>query len=103
MVFLFAPTYHPAMRHVGPVRRELGIPTIMNLLGPLANPAGVSRQVIGVSEAHRAPLVAEALLQVLPHCGLERSAAGADDAFDTGLLRACGCRHRMTRAVRVLP
>ena len=63
MVFLFAPTYHPAMRHVGPVRRELGVTTIMNLLGPLANPAGVSRQVIGVSDAHRAPLMAEALLR----------------------------------------
>jgi anthranilate phosphoribosyltransferase len=61
LVFLFAPTYHPAMRHVGPVRRELGVPTIMNLLGPLVNPAGVARQVIGVSDAARGPLVAEAL------------------------------------------
>lgn len=61
LVFLYAPTYHPAMRHVGPTRRELGVATIMNLLGPLVNPAGVRRQVIGVAERHRAPLVAGAL------------------------------------------
>ena len=64
LVFLFAPSFHPAMRHVGPVRKELGVPTIMNLLGPLANPAGVSRQVIGVAEPHRAPLVAAALARL---------------------------------------
>ena len=46
--FLFAPNHHPAMRHAGPVRRELGIGTIFNLLGPLTNPAGAKRQVIGV-------------------------------------------------------
>lgn len=61
IAFLFAPTFHPAMRHAAPVRQELGVTTIMNLLGPLANPAGVTRQVLGVSEAERAPLLAEAL------------------------------------------
>ena len=61
IVFMFAPVMHPAMRHVGPVRRELAVPTIMNILGPLANPAKVRRQVIGVAEARRLPLIAGAL------------------------------------------
>lgn len=61
IVFLFAPVYHPAMRHLAAVRKELGVPTIMNLLGPLVNPAGVTRQVVGVADASRGPLMAEAL------------------------------------------
>jgi anthranilate phosphoribosyltransferase len=61
IVFMFAPSMHPAMRHVGPVRRELAIPTVMNIVGPLANPASAGRQVVGVAERHRMPLIAGAL------------------------------------------
>ncbi len=61
LVFMFAPLMHPAMRHVGPVRRELAVPTVMNVVGPLANPASAGRQVVGVAEAHRVPLIAGAL------------------------------------------
>lgn len=64
MTFLFAPLFHPAMRHVMPARRELGVPTVFNLLGPLANPARASVQVVGVGSSRRAPLVAQALSEL---------------------------------------
>jgi anthranilate phosphoribosyltransferase len=64
LVFMFAPLLHPAMRHVGPVRRELGFPTIMNILGPLTNPAGVRRQLVGVADPALVPLVVEALKEL---------------------------------------
>ena len=64
IVFMFAPLLHPAMRHVGPVRRTLGITTIMNILGPLTNPAGVKRQVIGVADPTLIDLIAGSLLEL---------------------------------------
>lgn len=64
IVFMFAPLLHPAMRHAAPVRRELGIPTIMNLLGPLTNPAGARRQVVGVADPSRLDVVADALREL---------------------------------------
>ena len=85
MVFLFAPNYHPAMRHVGPARKELGVPTIMNLLGPLANPAGVQRQVIGVADPARAPLMAEALLRLgAEHALVVHGEIGMDEISPAG-------------------
>jgi len=63
--FCFAPRFHPAMRFVAPVRSELGVPTIFNILGPLANPAGVTRQVVGVGD----PSMAEKMLGVLEAFG----------------------------------
>ena len=59
--FMFAPAYHPGFRHAGPARREIGIRTVFNLLGPMTNPAGTRRQIIGVSVPAAAPLLAEAL------------------------------------------
>ena len=59
--FLFAPTYHPAMKYAGPVRKQLGIKTVFNLLGPLANPSAPSLQVIGVYSAELLDIFAQAL------------------------------------------
>ena len=85
-VFLFAPIYHPAMRHVGPIRKEFGILTIMNLLGPLANPAGVARQVIGVADDGQAWLVAEALVNLhARHALVIHAAVGMDEVSPSGL------------------
>jgi anthranilate phosphoribosyltransferase len=87
-VFLFAPTYHPAMRHVAAVRKELGVSTIMNLLGPLANPAGVTRQVIGVAAEDRAPLVAGALARLgAVHALVVHAAVGMDEISPSGVTR----------------
>lgn len=85
LTFLFAPTYHPAMRHVAAVRKELGVATIMNLLGPLANPAGVSRQVVGVADATRAKLVAETLAALgTRHALVLHAAVGMDEISPSG-------------------
>ncbi len=67
--FCFAPRFHPAMRHAVPTRRELGVPTVFNFLGPLANPAGVRRQVVGVSD----PAMADTVMGVLAARGAERA------------------------------
>jgi anthranilate phosphoribosyltransferase len=86
VVFLFAPSFHPAMKHVGPVRRELGTPTLMNLVGPLANPAGVKRQVIGVAESDRAAIVAAALVRLgAEHALVVNGRVGMDEISPHGM------------------
>jgi len=67
--FCFAPRFHPSMRHAGPTRRELGVPTVFNFLGPLANPARAGRYVVGVSD----PSMAERMARVLADQGVERA------------------------------
>jgi len=88
LVFLFAPAYHPAMRHVAPVRRELGVPTLMNLIGPLANPAGATRQVVGVADANRAPIIAGALANLgAAHALVVHADIGMDEISPMGVTR----------------
>ncbi len=67
--FMFAPTFHPAMRHVGPTRREIGIRTVFNILGPLTNPAGARYQVLGVADPKLLRLMGDVLLRL----GCERA------------------------------
>ena len=86
MVFMFAPTLHPAMRHVGPVRRELGIPTVMNIVGPLANPAGAGRQVVGVADRNRMALLAGALASLgSTHALIVHGEPGMDEVSPLGV------------------
>ena len=77
--FCFAPRFHPAMRYAGPVRRELGVPTIFNIVGPLANPGRIRRQLVGVADAAMAPLVAD-VLAARP--GTRAAVVRGDDGLD---------------------
>ncbi|MDA8344003.1 MAG: anthranilate phosphoribosyltransferase [Thermaerobacter sp.] len=78
--FLFAPHLHGALKHAAAPRRELGVRTVFNLLGPLANPAGVRRQVVGVARREHLDLVAHALLQLgVEHALVLHGAGGADE------------------------
>lgn len=86
VTFLFAPNFHPAMKHAAPVRRELGVPSVMNLLGPLANPAGVRRQVVGVADPDRAPLMAAALGRLgVEHALVVHGRVGMDEVAPQGI------------------
>lgn len=82
--FCFAPRFHPALRHAAPVRRALGIGTIFNLLGPLANPAGVKRQVVGVSHSATAHLMMSVLVaQGSEHVFVVHGHDGLDEVTTT--------------------
>jgi anthranilate phosphoribosyltransferase len=85
LAFFYAPAWHPSMRHAGPTRRELGIRTAFNLLGPLTNPAGARRQLVGVSR----PELTELVARTLGDLGAERAwvvhgADGLDELSTTG-------------------
>jgi len=94
IAFFFAPTFHPSMRHAAPARRDLGVRTAFNLLGPLTNPAGASRQLVGVPRPELTELVARSLAML----GSERAwvvhgADGLDEISTTGYTKVSECRH----------
>ena len=104
VTFLFAPTFHPAMKHAGPVRRELAVASVMNLLGPLANPAGVRRQVVGVAEADRAPLMAGALARLgAEHALVVHGRVGMDEIAPQGITDVWEVRNGRVNAWEVDP
>jgi anthranilate phosphoribosyltransferase len=91
--FFFAPTFHPSMRHAAPVRKDLGVRTAFNLLGPLTNPAGASRQIVGVPRPELTELMARSLLLL----GSERAwvvhgADGIDEVSTTGYTKVSECK-----------
>lgn len=93
IVFMFAPAMHPAMRHVAAIRRELGVPTIMNLLGPLANPARAGRQVVGVANPALVDLMAGALAELgSVHALVVHGEPGMDEISPIGCTRVLEVR-----------
>ena len=83
--FMFAPVFHPAAAHAGPVRRELRVPSVFNFLGPLTNPARPHAQVVGVSDERMLPLIAEVLARRGIRAKVFRGEDGLDELTTTGI------------------
>ena len=83
--FMFAPMFHPAAAHAGPVRGELRVPTVFNFLGPLTNPAQPFAQVVGVSDERMLPLMAEVLARRGVRAKVFRGEDGLDELTTTGI------------------
>ena len=93
IAFFLAPTFHPSMRHAGPTRRELGLRTAFNLLGPLTNPARASRQIVGVPRPELTELLARALMMLgSTRAWVVHGADGLDEISTTGYTKVSECR-----------
>src|SRR5918999_417351 len=102
--FIFAPAYHPAMKHAMPIRRELPIRTAFNLLGPISSPAGVRRQLLGVAEERLLPLMAGALARLDTDRALVvHSGDGLDELSLAGPNRAMLVEGRMVGELSIDP
>jgi anthranilate phosphoribosyltransferase len=104
IVFMFAPLLHPAMRHVGPVRKALGVTTIMNILGPLTNPAGARRQVVGVADPALLDLIPGALAELgHVHALVVHGEPGMDEVSPSGRTRVAELQEGEVRRYEITP
>jgi anthranilate phosphoribosyltransferase len=104
ITFLFAPTYHSAMRHAAPVRQALKLRTIFNLLGPLSNPAGTRRQLIGVFSDHWLEPLAEVMRRLgAEHVWVMHGAGGLDELSTTGPSQVVELKDGKLRSFEVRP
>jgi anthranilate phosphoribosyltransferase len=102
--FLLAPAHHPALKAVMPVRRALGVRTVLHVLGPLLNPAGARRQVMGVYQARLVPLVAEAMLLLgIDHAMVVHGDHGLDEIALSGTSEVAEVRDGSVRFYTVTP
>lgn len=103
VAFMFAPNFHPSMRHAGPVRSELRVPTAFNFLGPLTNPARPRAQVVGVSDERMLPLMAEVLARRGVRAKLFRGEDGLDELTTTGMSTVYDVREGSVRETALDP
>jgi anthranilate phosphoribosyltransferase len=93
IAFLFAQVFHPSMKYAAPTRKELGVRTAFNLLGPLTNPAGATRQLVGVPKPELTELVARSLVQLgADRAWVVHGADGLDEISTTGYTKVSECR-----------
>ena len=104
IAFFFAPTFHPSMKHAGPTRREMGIRTAFNLLGPLTNPAGATRQIVGVPKSELTELLARALMLLgSARAWVVHGADGLDEMSTTGYTKVAECHNGAVHTFYVHP
>jgi anthranilate phosphoribosyltransferase len=104
IAFFFAPTFHPAMRHAAQARKDLGVRTAFNLLGPLTNPAGATRQIVGVPRPELTELIARALLRLgSKRVWVVHGADGLDELSTTGYTKVSECRNGVVQTFYVHP
>jgi anthranilate phosphoribosyltransferase len=102
--FMFAQAFHPAMKHAAPVRRDLGVRTVFNILGPLSNPAGAQAQVLGVPRPELVEMMAAALGRLgSSHVLVVHGEDGTDELTLTGPTIVCELREGVTQVYRIRP